>query len=57
MSKMSQISMEIQDRLDTGDDPKQIAKDLEVPLTWVYATMELQYSQYNEYDPYNTINS
>lgn len=57
MSRMSDISIEIQDRLADGEDPKIIAKVMEIPIVWVYAEIEsLEYSE-NDYDPYNTVNS
>lgn len=57
MSRMSDISIEIQDRLADGEDPKIIAKVMEIPIVWVYSELEsLEYSE-NDYDPYNTVNS
>ncbi len=57
MSRMSDISIEIQDRLADGEDPKIIAKVMEIPIVWVYAEIEsLEYSE-DDYDPYNTVNS
>lgn len=51
MSKMSDISIEIQERLVDGEEPKAIARAMNIPLTWVYATVELLESQnYNEPD-------
>lgn len=57
MSKMSEISLEIQDLLEAGVNPVRIAKLLEVPLTWVYDTLESMESDSEAYDPYNTVNS
>lgn len=57
MSRMSDISIEIQDRLADGEDPKIIAKVMEIPIVWVYSELEsLEFSE-NDYDPYNTVNS
>jgi len=59
MSRMSDISLEIQNRLADGEDPRIIAKVMEVPIVWVYAEVgSLEYSE-NDYDPidYNTVNS
>jgi hypothetical protein len=38
MSKMSEIALEIQERLNNGDNPKWIAKIMNIPLDWVLAT-------------------
>lgn len=40
MSKMSDISIEIQDRLVSGQEPKIIAMVMEVPIVWVYAEVD-----------------
>lgn len=57
MSKMSEISLEIQDLLVKGVHPTKIAKIMQVPLTWVYDTLETMESESEQYDPYNTVNS
>ena len=57
MSKMSDISIEIQDRLTDGEDPEIIARVMEIPIRWVYSELEsVEYTE-NDYDPYNTVNS
>ena len=35
MSKMSDLQIEIQERLMAGQDPEYISKWLEIPLSWV----------------------
>ena len=35
MSKMSDLAIDIQDRLDNGDKLEDIAKELDIPLEWV----------------------
>ncbi len=40
MSKMSDLSIEIQDYLTEGVQPTKIAKILNIPLAWVYDTLE-----------------
>lgn len=40
MSKMSDISIDIQDYLAEGVNPTKIAKILNIPLAWVYDTLE-----------------
>lgn len=57
MSKMKNISIEIQERLDDGIDPEVIAKVMEIPIRWVHAEMEAMDNHNEDYDPYNTINS
>ena len=61
MSKMSEISLEIQELLVDGVRPSVIATELNVPIVWVYSVMkELireTLSQGQDYDPYNTVNS
>lgn len=41
MSKMSDLSIEIQDYLTEGVQPTKIAKILNIPLVWVYDTLEV----------------
>lgn len=57
MSKMSDISLEIQDLLVEGVHPTKVSKLLKVPLSWVYDTLEMMNSELDDYDPYNTVNS
>ena len=58
MSKMSDISIEIQERLAGGQSPEYIAKWLEIPIQWVKETQDMMEEQIpNDFDPYNTINS
>lgn len=57
MSKMSDISIDIQDMLEEGVHPTKIAKALKVPLSWVYDTLEMMESSEPSFDPYETINS
>ena len=53
MSKMSEISLEIQDLLVEGFHPTKVSKLLKVPLTWVYDTLEMMESEYADPDCYN----
>lgn len=58
MSKMSDLHLEIQERLEGGQTPQYIADWLEIPITWVYAVQELCADQeFADYSPYNTVNS
>ena len=36
MSKMSDLSIVIQERLERGENPADIAYALEIPVSWVY---------------------
>lgn len=55
MSNMSNLVIDIQSRIDEGQDPYQIAVDLGIPLHWIYEALELL--DVEEYNPYATINS
>ena len=59
MSKMADLSLEIQDMLERGSDPVTIAKILEIPITWVYETSENMNveSSTEVFSPHSTINS
>jgi hypothetical protein len=59
MSKMADLSLEIQDMLERGSDPVTIAKILEIPITWVYETSENMNveSSTEVFSPFHTINS
>ena len=59
MSKMADLSLEIQDMLERGSDPVTIAKILEIPITWVYETSEYMdvESSTEVFSPFSTMNS
>ena len=52
MSAMSNLSIEIQDMLEEGYLPVTIARELDVPITWVFEEIEQ-----DELSPFETINS
>ena len=52
---MSEISIEIMDYLEQGVHPVKIARLLDIPLTWIYDTLETM--EEDSFDPFNTINS
>jgi len=54
MSKMSDLSMLIQERLERGEEPVDISYALDIPISWVYEEQE-QLQESNS--PYSTINS
>ena len=45
MSKMSDLHLEIQERILNGELPENIAIDLNIPVHWVY---EVEYSLHTE---------
>jgi hypothetical protein len=58
MSYMSELALEIEMLLDEEVAPKMIAIRLGVPVNFVYDVVEsIQDAQYDETDPFNTINS
>jgi len=52
MSAMSNMSIEIQGMLEDGYLPVTIARELEIPITWVFEEIEQ-----DELSPFETINS
>lgn len=52
MSKMSDLSIDIQNMLEDGYLPVTIARQLEVPITWVFEEVKQE-----ELSPFETINS
>ena len=56
MSKMADLSLEIQLMLEDGVHPTAIAKRLDIPLSWVYDTLE-QIEPSEELSPFATLNS
>lgn len=58
VSHMSELALEIEMLLDEEVPPKMIAVRLGVPVNFVYDVVEMiQDAQYEELDPFNTINS
>ena len=41
MSKMSQLMIDIQAALKQGQEPVQIAADLEIPISWVFEAQKI----------------
>ena len=52
MSAMSDLSIEIQSMLQDGYLPVTIARELEIPITWVFEEIEQ-----DELSPFTTVNS
>ncbi len=52
MSAMSELSIEIKGMLQEGYLPVTIARELEVPITWIFEEIEQ-----DELSPFTTVNS
>ena len=52
MSRMSELTFDIQDMLEAGYLPVTIARQLDIPITWVFEDVEQE-----ELSPFETINS
>ena len=57
MSKMSDLSLEIELMIEQGIHPATIAKRLDIPLSWVYDTLEQMEPSEEELSPFATLNS
>ena len=58
MSKVAELDLSIRDMLDEGYNPVSIAVRLGIPLSFVYDVLEdIQNSEFDELNPFNTINS
>jgi hypothetical protein len=59
MSKMSDLSFDIKDMLEAGYLPVTIARNLDIPVTWVYETTDTDTSDdiTDELSPFQTVNS
>ena len=54
MSQMSNLAIEIDGMLEEGYLPVTIARNLEIPVSWVYETTD---TDSEELSPFETINS
>lgn len=57
MSKMSELDLEVQLMLEDNIHPTKIAKTLNIPLSWVYDTLEHMEPSEEELSPFATMNS
>jgi len=57
MSKMSELAFEISDMLEAGYLPVTVARNLEIPVTWVYETVDIVDVDIDELSPFQTVNS
>jgi len=57
MGKMSELVLDIEYLLTAGKTPMEVARELEIPVSWVYESQELQSEMTEILSPYSTINS
>ncbi len=58
MSKMNELVMDIEERLEQGKSFAQVARELGIPMNFVVEAAEIiEQNQLNDCSPYATINS
>lgn len=57
MSRMSDLNIDIQDLLAKGRSPMDVARELEIPVSWVYEGQEEVAEPEEALSPFATINS
>jgi len=57
MSRMSELDLDIQDLLEKGKSPMEVARELEIPVSWVYEAGETVEEPQEVLSPFATINS
>ena len=58
MSRMSELSLDIQTMLEEGHQPRAIARILEIPAEWVYEQLSQESDNHKElFSPFETCNS
>jgi hypothetical protein len=57
MSKMSDLSLDIQAMLEDGHEPRAIARYLEIPVEWVYEQLSQESDNEELFSPFETCNS
>ena len=57
MSRMSDLDVDIQDLLEKGRSPMDVARELEIPVSWVYEKPEAVEEPEEDSSPFATINS
>jgi hypothetical protein len=56
MSRMSELDLDIQDLLEKGRSPMDVARELEIPVSWVYEKPEEVKELEEVFSPFATIN-
>jgi hypothetical protein len=57
MSKMTNVMLDIEMMIEDGVHPATIAKMLDIPIVWVYDTLEQMEPSEEELSPFATMNS
>ncbi len=57
MSRMSELDADIQDLLEKGKSPMEVARELEIPVSWVYEQPKEVAELQEVLSPFATINS
>jgi hypothetical protein len=57
MSKMTNVMLDIEMMIEEGTHPATIAKILDIPIVWVYDTLEQMEPSEEELSPFATLNS
>ena len=57
MSRMSELDLDIQYLLEKGKSPMEVARELEIPVSWVYEKPEATEEPQEVLSPFATINS
>ena len=57
MSKMTNVMLDIEMMIEDGVHPMTIAKMLDIPIVWVYDTLEQMEPNEEDMSPFATLNS
>ena len=57
MSKMTNVMLDIEMMIEDGVHPATIAKILDIPIVWVYDTLEQMEPNEEDMSPFATMNS
>ena len=57
MSKMTNVMLDIEMMIEDGVHPMTIAKILDIPIVWVYDTLEQMEPNEEDMSPFATMNS
>jgi len=57
MSKMADLMLDVEMMIEQGTHPVLIAQRLNIPLTWVYDTLEQMEPNEEDLSPFATVNS
>ena len=57
MSRMSELDLDIQYLLEKGKSAMEVARELEIPVSWVYEKKEEESEMAEILSPFATINS